>query len=196
MPRHKSKRSITFHPPCTHFAPLQPCSDASAVTLLAEEVEALYLMDMLELYQEEAATKMEVSRPTFARIIKSASTKVALALLNRRELHLDSEKESYCVALCSDAKTPPYHSLHPKAAFIHLFTLSNKRITEHKSFANPLLENRGKPSFVLSQLFNEHHVNLFVTGSIGEGFKSTLATKGIQLLLQDAISEKELLTLW
>ena len=43
-------------------------------------MEALYLMDLLGLYQEAAAEKMEVSRPTFARIIKSARHKVALAL--------------------------------------------------------------------------------------------------------------------
>ena len=75
MARHKSKRSISFRPPCSHFIPQEHALHEEAISLLAEEVEALYLMDLLELYQEEAAQKMEVSRPTFARIIKSARNK-------------------------------------------------------------------------------------------------------------------------
>ena len=72
MARQKCKRFTSFRPPCCQFHPntIKPAKEA--ITLLSEEVEALYLMDLLELYQEEAALKMGVSRPTFARIIKSA----------------------------------------------------------------------------------------------------------------------------
>jgi len=196
MARHKSKRSVSFRPPCSHFVPHEHVSNEVPVTLLAEEVEALYLMDLLELYQEEAAQKMEVSRPTFARIIKSARNKVALALLGGHTLHLESTKERYVVAMCSDSESSPYSSLSPKSRYIHFFTLENHQISEHQMIPNPLIITQTKPSSVLSELFVNHRVNVFITGTIGQGFKSTLSTKGIPVLLKEEISDKDIVELW
>lgn len=196
MARHKSKRSISFRPPCSHFIPQEHALHEEAISLLAEEVEALYLMDLLELYQEEAAQKMEVSRPTFARIIKSARNKVALALLGGHALHLESSKERYVVALCSESETSPYTILNPKGKYIHFFTLENHQTIEKQMIPNPLLLNQTKPSSVLSELFVNQRVNVFVTGTIGQGFKSTLSTKGIPVLLKEAITDEEITALW
>lgn len=90
-----------------------------SITLLAEEVEALYLMDLLELYQKKRRLKWEVSRPTFARIIKSARHKVELAFLGGHTLHLESHKERYVVAVCSESEVSPYTELSPKSRYIH-----------------------------------------------------------------------------
>ncbi|WP_333803607.1 DUF134 domain-containing protein [Sulfurospirillum sp.] len=196
MARHKSKRSISFRPPCSHFVPYERTSHEESISLLAEEVEALYLMDLLELYQEEAALKMEVSRPTFARIIKSARNKVALALLGGHALHLESSKERYTVALCSESETSPYTALNPKGRYIHFFTLENHQICEHRIISNPLLINQTKPSSVLSELFVKQRVNVFITGNIGQGFKSTLSTKGIPVLLNETITNEAITALW
>jgi len=196
MARHKSKRSISFRPPCSHFIPHEHASDQESISLLAEEVEALYLMDLLELYQEEAAQKMEVSRPTFARIIKSARNKVALALLGGHALHLESSKERYVVALCSENESSPYTSLSPKSRYIHFFTLENHLISEYTMIPNPLLNNQMKPSLVLAELFVNQRVNVFISSTIGQGFKSTLATKGITLLLKEELTDKEITALW
>jgi predicted Fe-Mo cluster-binding NifX family protein len=163
---------------------------------LSEEVEALYLMDLLELYQEEAAAKMEVSRPTFARIIKSARNKVALALLGGHTLHLESTKERYVVAVCSENETPPYNSLSPKSRYIHFFTLEKHQIIEHQMIPNPLTSNQMKPPLVLTELFLNQRVNVFVTGTIGQGFKSMLSTKGIPVLLKEEITDEEITALW
>lgn len=167
-----------------------------SITLLAEEVEALYLMDLLELYQEDAALKMEVSRPTFARIIKSARHKVALALLGGHTLHLESAQERYVVALCSDNEASPYSALCPKGKYIHFFTLEKHHISEHHTIQNPLTLHQAKPSIALTELFVQQRVNIFITGSIGQGFKSTLSMKGIPVLLKETISEEEMITLW
>lgn len=195
MPRHKCKRSISYRPPCCHFSP-QHKSDTETISLLAEEVEALYLMDLMELYQEEAALKMGISRPTFARIIKAARHKVALALLLARPLHLESQKEQYTIALCSDSETSPYTTLNVKGKYIHLFTLKEQKIIEHKTIYNLLHTQNLKPALYLSQLFTEHRINLYLVRMIGEGFKSTLSTKGIDVLLKEEITQKELEALW
>ncbi|MCX7829743.1 MAG: DUF134 domain-containing protein [Acidobacteria bacterium] len=52
------------------------------VTLSCDELEALRLCDLNGLYQSEAATKMEISRATFARILFEARRKIAKALID------------------------------------------------------------------------------------------------------------------
>lgn len=197
MPRQKCKRFMSFRPPCCQFNPHNLKPQQESITLLAEEVEALYLMDLLELYQEEAAQKMEVSRPTFARIIKSARHKVASAILGGHTLHLENTKERYVVALCSENEKSPYSGLSPKSRYIHFFTLENHQISEHHFMKNPLFSDpEAKPPLLLSELFVNHRVNVFVTSTIGQGFKNTLTAKGIPVLLKESIAEEEIKALW
>ena len=197
MPRQKCKRFMSFRPPGCQFNPHNLKPQQESITLLAEEVEALYLMDLLELYQEEAALKMEVSRPTFARIIKSARHKVALAILGGQTLHLESSKERYVVVLCSENESSPYSGLSPKSRYIHFFTLENHQIREHHFMENPLFSDpEAKPPLLLSELFVNHRVNVFVTSTIGQGFKNTLTAKGIPVLLKETIAEEEIKALW
>jgi predicted DNA-binding protein (UPF0251 family) len=59
------------------------------VSLSVEEYEALRLADIEGLYQEEAAERMEVSRPTFHRILKEAHRKVATALVEGKALGIE-----------------------------------------------------------------------------------------------------------
>jgi hypothetical protein len=55
-------------------------------TLRLDELEALRLADLEGLYQEAAAERMGVSRPTFARILARARSTVARALIEERLL--------------------------------------------------------------------------------------------------------------
>ena len=197
MARQQCKRLTSFRPPCCQFNPHNLKPQQESITLLAEEVEALYLMDLLELYQEEAALKMEVSRPTFARIIKSARHKVASAILGGHTLHLENTKERYVVALCSENESSPYSGLSPKSRYIHFFTLENHQMSEHHFMENPLFSDpEAKPPLLLSELFVNHRVNVFVTSTIGQGFKNTLTAKGIPVLLKETIAEEEIKALW
>ena len=197
MARQKCKRFTSFRPPCCQFNPHTVKPVKESITLLSEEVEALYLMDLLELYQEEAALKMEVSRPTFARIIKSARHKVALAILGGHSLHLENTKERYVIALCSESETSPYRGLSPKSRYIHFFTLEDHQMSEHHFMENPLFfDPEAKPTLLLSELFVNHRVNVFVTSTIGHGFKNTLTAKGIPVLLIEGMTEEEIKALW
>jgi len=54
-----------------------------------DELEAVRLADFAELYQEDAARKMNVSRQTFGNIIKSAHKKIADALLQGKALKIE-----------------------------------------------------------------------------------------------------------
>jgi len=58
------------------------------VVLTLDEFESLRLADLEGLYQEKAAGRMGVSRPTFGRIVESARRKVAEALVRGRTLRI------------------------------------------------------------------------------------------------------------
>ena len=58
----------------------QPTTTANPITIEPAELEALRLVDLEGLSQEQAGTKMGVSRGTIWRLVKSARRKVATAL--------------------------------------------------------------------------------------------------------------------
>ena len=69
------------------FKPIgQPVSTLEIEELRLDELEALRLADLEGLYQEAAAERMGVSRPTFARILARARSAVARALVEERML--------------------------------------------------------------------------------------------------------------
>ena len=59
------------------------------IVLHLEEAEAIRLKDLEGLEQEEAAEMMNISRPTFQRVLASARQKVADALLGSKAIRID-----------------------------------------------------------------------------------------------------------
>jgi predicted DNA-binding protein (UPF0251 family) len=69
------------------FKPVgRPVADLEIEPLRLDELEALRLADLEGLYQEAAADRMGVSRPTFTRILARARSAVARALIEERLL--------------------------------------------------------------------------------------------------------------
>ena len=69
------------------FKPIgRPVTELEVEPLRLDELEALRLADLEGLYQETAAARMGVSRPTFSRILARARTAVARALVEERVL--------------------------------------------------------------------------------------------------------------
>jgi predicted DNA-binding protein (UPF0251 family) len=64
----------------------QPTATANTITIEPAELEAIRLVDLEGLSQEQAGTKMGVSRGTIWRLVKSARRKVAQALTEGRPL--------------------------------------------------------------------------------------------------------------
>jgi len=190
MPRQKCKRLTSYQPIITRFMPKGNTKN-EPITLIPEEIEGLYLMDLLGLYQEDAAAKMEVSRPTFARIIKTARQKVALALLCGHQLQLDVKRDRYIVAFCCDDKER-YEKLHPKGKYIFIFIVQDQTIEQSFCLNNPAHAKEVKPPLTLTPLFQEYNVNFFLTATLGQGLKNTLASGGIQVISKESISKEEI----
>ena len=69
------------------FKPIgRPIGGLEVEELRLDELEALRLADLEGLYQEAAAERMGVSRPTFSRILARARSAVARALIEERVL--------------------------------------------------------------------------------------------------------------
>ena len=87
MSRPPCCRRVQGTPPAGVFKPVGvPLRDLVRAVLTLDEFEALRLADFEGLYQEEAADRMGVSRPTFGRVVESARRKVADALVNAKAL--------------------------------------------------------------------------------------------------------------
>lgn len=87
MARPEKLRKIGCGPEGRAFKPVaRPVDTLEIEELRLDELEALRLADLEGLYQETAAARMGVSRPTFARILARARTAVARALIEERLL--------------------------------------------------------------------------------------------------------------
>jgi predicted DNA-binding protein (UPF0251 family) len=61
------------------------------IALSPEELEALKLYEVDGLEQIEAAGKMKISQPTFARTLESAQKKVAQAIIKGKAIRIEEK---------------------------------------------------------------------------------------------------------
>jgi uncharacterized protein len=90
MARPRQCRRVGSMPESNYFKQRGvPLSALEEVILTVDEFEAIRLADLEDLYQEQAAEKMNISRQTFGRIIESAHKKVADALVKGKALKIE-----------------------------------------------------------------------------------------------------------
>lgn len=90
MARPTKWRKIENVPTVPYFIPSdKDFPEAEKNILKLEELEAIRLKDLEGMEQEECAAKMEVSRPTFQRILSSAREKVADSLINGKTILIE-----------------------------------------------------------------------------------------------------------
>jgi len=90
MPRRKMHRVVNREPPVSVFKPAGvPARDLEEILLAVEEFEALRLADYEGLGQRDACEAMNISQPTFNRILGSARKKVSRALVKGCVLRIE-----------------------------------------------------------------------------------------------------------
>lgn len=97
MGRPQKVRRVAQAPSVSGFKPYGGAlpNKKEAVFLLCEEYEALRLNDYERYNQCEAATIMQISRPTFTRIYISAREKIATAFVEGRQIIVEGGKVEY-----------------------------------------------------------------------------------------------------
>ena len=90
MPRPIKWRRVAFIPEATYFKPAGiPMRILQEVSLSVEEAESVRLKDLEGLEQEQGAERMNISRPTFQRVLGAARQKIADALLNGKAIRIE-----------------------------------------------------------------------------------------------------------
>jgi len=192
MGRDKLKRNLQFKPLCKTFI-TKECTSDETIHLLHEELEALYLMDSRELYQADAAEQMNVSRATFARILKSARQKMTMMLITGSNLQVEDTKEDYVVLIPSDKKDILAIG-KPDAPFLFFYHVEGNTLLKKFILDNPVSLSV-RPGQVLPLLCSQEHVNFLISLSIGEGLKSALISKGVYSIVTSSFEEDELFSI-
>lgn len=83
-------RRVAFVPGITYFKPAGiPLRFLEEVTISLEEAEAIRLKDIERMNQGQCADKMNISRPTYQRVLGSARHKIAEALLKGKAIRIE-----------------------------------------------------------------------------------------------------------
>jgi predicted DNA-binding protein (UPF0251 family) len=90
MPKPKKDRFVLQPPSVVYFKPQGiPMFQLEQVVVGVDEYEALRLVDLEGLQQQEAAERMKISRATCARILEDAHRKVADALTTGKAIRIE-----------------------------------------------------------------------------------------------------------
>ena len=80
-------RNVEFTPTVNYFSPAVLLNDVP-ITLYEDELEALRLVDLQDLTQEEAGKMMNISRGTIWRLLKEGRKKIIRMLIEGRPLQI------------------------------------------------------------------------------------------------------------
>ena len=90
MVRPKRCRKVGFQPNVTYFKPAGiRMRELEETVISVDEFEAIRLKDFQGFEQEDCAKKMDISQPTFHRLILSARKKIADSIVNGKALRIE-----------------------------------------------------------------------------------------------------------
>jgi len=91
MVKPRKKRNVLYPPWMHYFKPHghRPFEPGDEVILTIDEYESIRLADHENLKQEEASKKMNISRPTFTRLVNGARKKIADAMVNGKTIKIE-----------------------------------------------------------------------------------------------------------
>jgi predicted DNA-binding protein (UPF0251 family) len=90
MPRPRLLRDVHHEPGVTYFKPAGiRMNELEEIVIAVDEFEAIRLKDLIGMDDNEASKKMNVSQPTFNRIVNSARRKISEALINGKAIRIE-----------------------------------------------------------------------------------------------------------
>lgn len=195
MARDKLERKLELVPVCKYFGP-KDTEAKTDIVLLHEELEAIHLMDSFCMYQEDAAKKMNVSRATFARIVKSARKKISLALVTGTNIKVHEINNEFHLAVCSNSETKLEYA-DESAPYIWIYFIKDYKLKSQNCIKNPMYENSEEAACnVLPEILHDYKVNYFLTKKIDYDFKISLIALGTYPILQDKVEEDSLVSIF
>ena len=92
----------------TSFGPLDEHESGEKINMTVDEFEAIRLIDLLGLNQEECSKRMNIARTTAHAIYNSARKKLAKCLVEGADLNVDGGEYDVCDGVgcfCNDCPT-------------------------------------------------------------------------------------------
>ncbi len=90
MVRPRIKRRVRGQPNSSYFKPAGiRMFELEESALEMPEFEAIRLVDLEEISQEEAGKKMQISQSTLSRVLKNGRKKIADAIVNGKAIRID-----------------------------------------------------------------------------------------------------------
>lgn len=205
MPKFSYK--LRCKPKTLHVGPLDSNLNEEEI-LLHEELEAMYLTDVKNLYHEECAKIMGISRPTFSKYLKNGRRKCANLFLQQKSLKIKPKSQtSYIVFPSEDKKS--LSSRFNSAKFFVIVSKNKKETLIDEIIENPIykhLISLGKvpnsdemtkglgAGRVIPPLFSK--ATMVYALKIGEGMKRNLENLGIEIkIIDEQYSGVEILSL-
>jgi len=97
MPRPRKCRKVCCLPESNLFGPLNKMNlDSEIIIMTVEEYEAIRLIDLEGMMQEQCAERMNVARTTVQRIYNDARKKLAGSLVNGNVLKIEGGDYKLC----------------------------------------------------------------------------------------------------
>jgi predicted DNA-binding protein (UPF0251 family)/predicted Fe-Mo cluster-binding NifX family protein len=141
MSRPPKCRRVEFLPDVNYFKPAGiPLRELEEVCMSVEEAEALRLKDLEGLEQEQGAEKMNISRPTFQRVLASARQKVSDALLNGKAIRIEGGNFQVTPVTICCHQEQNVNSMNKGERFMkYAMPVSGSRLMSHFGQANEFM---------------------------------------------------------
>ena len=196
MPRPCKRRRVCALPGCRRFGDLEGDQHQEPIEMAVDEFEAIRLVDLLDLTQEEAARQMGVARATVQSIYGSARKKLALSLVEGRELRIGGGEYQVCPGDQGCPHCPKISAKGAKSAMKIAVTYENGQVFQHfghtaqfkiyevqdgQVASSQVVDTTGSGHGALAGFLNAQGVDTLICGGIGGGARTALAQAGIQL---------------
>ena len=199
MPRPCKRRRVCALPGCRRFGGLEGERPQPPLEMTVDEFEAIRLLDLMGLTQEEAAGQMGVARATVQAIYGAARKKLALCLTQGRELRICGGQYELCPGPGAGQGCPHCPQTTKEGAFHPMkiaVTYENGQVFQHfghtaqfklydvrdgQVAASQVVDTNGSGHGALAGFLRAQGVDTLICGGIGGGARTALAQAGIQL---------------
>lgn len=196
MPRPCKRRRVCALPGCRRFGDLEGDRHQEPIGMAVDEFEAIRLVDLLDLTQEEAARQMGVARATVQSIYGSARKKLALSLVEGRELRIGGGEYQVCPGDQGCPHCPKISEKGAKSAMKIAVTYENGQVFQHfghtaqfkiyevqdgQVASSQVVDTNGSGHGALAGFLKAQGVDTLICGGIGGGARTALDQAGIQL---------------
>jgi predicted DNA-binding protein (UPF0251 family)/predicted Fe-Mo cluster-binding NifX family protein len=206
MPRPFKCRRVAFRPGVTYFKPAGiPLRELEEVTIPLEEAEALRLKDIEGLEQEQGAERMNISRPTFQRILASARKKIADAILNGKAIRIEGGNFEFTIEnnfdrikgekqmkIAISSIAPNLDAdIDQRFGRCQYFVIVDPGTMEFEVLENSSATAGGGAGIATAQQLAGKGIEVVITGNCGPNAYNALAAAGIKVVTNASGNVKE-----